>query len=226
MLEELKNDVCTANCELVRHGLVILSFGNVSGIDRERGLMVIKPSSVTYADLKTEHLVVLDLNGKLVEGDERPPLDAPTHLALYRAFPEIGGITHTHSSYATMFAQAVRSIPCLGTTHADVFYGEVPVTRPLGKKEFEQDYEGNTGKVIVERFSNLRPMELPGVLVAHHGPFTWGTTPAEAVENAIVLEEIAKTTFGTLLLDPEALPIPRHLLDKHYHRKHPEREQK
>jgi len=221
MLEELKADVVKANYDLIRHGLVILAFGNVSGIDRSRGLVVIKPSSVSYADLKSEHLVVMDLAGKIVEGDERPPLDAPTHLALYREFTEIGGITHTHSSYATMFAQAVRSVPCLGTTHADVFYGEVPVTRPLGKKEFEKDYEGNTGKVIVERFSNLNPMELPGVLVAHHGPFTWGTTPAEAVENAIVLEEIAKTSFGTLLLDPEALPIPRHLQDKHYRRKHP-----
>ncbi len=220
MLKELKEEVCGANGDLVKYGLVTLTFGNVSGIDRERGLVAIKPSGVPYSALTPDDIVVLDLDGKQVQGVMRPSSDAPTHLALYRAFPDIGGITHTHSSCATMFAQACRGIPCFGTTHADVFYGEVPVTRPLTEEEVARNYEANTGAVIVECLAGRKAVEMPGVLVAHHGPFTWGRNAAAAVENSLVLEEIAKTAIGTLLLRPDAPPIPQYLLDKHYGRKH------
>jgi len=220
MIEDLKQQVVEANRKLERLGLVILTFGNVSGIDRDRGLVAIKPSGVSYAALAPDNVAVVDLDGNLVEGELRPSSDTPTHLELYRAFPEIGGVTHTHSSHATMFAQAARPIPCFGTTHADVFYGEVPVTRELTEEEVRADYEVNVGRLIVERFADLEPAEMPGVLVAHHGPFTWGPDAARSVENAVVLEEIARTALGTLQLDPDAQPIARHLLDKHYRRKH------
>ena len=220
MLKKLREAVCQANRDLLRRGLVTLTFGNVSGIDRERGLFVIKPSGASYSDLTPDDLVVVDLDAKVVQGTLHPSSDTPTHLILYRAFPEIGGITHTHSTYATMFAQACRGIPCFGTTHADIFYGEVPVTRPLTEEEVHSEYETNTGKVIVERFAELKPTEMPGVLVAHHGPFAWGKDAAASVENGAALEEIAKTALGTLQLDPDAPPIPEYLLDKHYQRKH------
>jgi len=220
MIEDLKQQVVEANRKLERLGLVILTFGNVSGIDRDRSLVAIKPSGVSYAALAPDNVAVVDLDGNLVEGELRPSSDTPTHLELYKAFPEIGGVTHTHSSHATMFAQAARPIPCFGTTHADVFYGEVPVTRELTEQEVRADYEVNVGRLIVERFADLEPAEMPGVLVAHHGPFTWGPDAARSVENAVVLEEIARTALGTLQLDPDAQPIARHLLDKHYRRKH------
>jgi len=220
MLEELKAQVCQANQDLERYGLVTLTFGNVSGIAREKGLVAIKPSGVGYADLTPEDIVVVDLDGNVVEGGLRPSSDTPTHLALYRAFPDIGGITHTHSTYATIFAQAGQGIPCLGTTHADHFYGEVPVTRPLSREEIEGEYEANVGNVIVERFAELKPREMPAVLVANHGPFTWGKDPAESVKNAVVLEEIAQTAFGTLSLDESLPPIPKYLLGTHFLRKH------
>lgn len=220
MLEELREQVCRANQGLERRGLAMLTFGNVSGIDRESGHVAIKPSGVPYAELTPDRIVVLDLRGEVVEGELNPSSDAPTHLVLYRAFTQIGGIAHTHSSYATMFAQACLGIPCLGTTHADVFYGEVPVTRPLGDSEVESDYEVNTGNVIVERFAELDPAEMPAVLVAHHGPFVWGSDAAASVANSVVLEEVAKTALGTLRLNQAAPPIPQYLLDRHYGRKH------
>ena len=175
---------------------------------------------MAYEDLEPQDIVILDLNGEVVEGSWRPSSDTPTHLALYRAFPEIGGITHTHSTHATIFAQAVLPIPCLGTTHADHFYGEVPVTRALTRAEVESDYEANTGSVIVECFAGSDPLQMPAVLVANHGPFTWGTSPAESVRNGIVLEEIARTALGALTLNPGIAPISDYLLDKHFLRKH------
>lgn len=220
MLDDLRKRVCRANLDLVTHGLVTLTFGNASGIDREKGLVVIKPSGVPYVDLTPEHLVVLDLTGKTIEGDSRPSSDTATHLVLYGNFPGIGGIAHTHSTHAVMFAQACRAIPCLGTTHADHFYGEVPVTRPLTRKEVEDNYEENTGNVIVERFAGLDPMEMPAVLVAHHGPFTWGRSVTHSVENSVALEEVARTALGTLTLSGTQPPIPQHLLDRHFLRKH------
>ena len=220
MERELREQVCQANRDLVRLGLVTLTFGNASGIDRGEGLVAIKPSGIPYDDLTPDDLVIVDLDGKLVQGSLRPSSDTRTHLILYREFSEIGGLTHTHSTYATMFAQACRGIPCFGTTHADVFYGEVPVTRPLTEEEVHTDYETDTGKVIVERFAELRPHEMPAVLVAHHGPFVWGADAASSVENSVALEEIAKTALGTLQLQPDAPPIPQYLLDKHYLRKH------
>lgn len=220
MERELREQVCQANRDLVRLGLVTLTFGNASGIDRGEGLIAIKPSGVAYDDLTPDDLVIVDLDGKVVQGSLRPSSDTPTHLVLYREFAGIGGITHTHSSHATMFAQACRGIPCFGTTHADVFYGEVPVTRPLTEEEVHADYETNTGKVIVERFAEVRPEEMPAVLVAHHGPFVWGADAASSVANSVVLEEIAKTALGTLQLNPDAPPVPQYLLNKHYLRKH------
>lgn len=220
MLESLKEHVCLANRQLEHYKLVIFSWGNVSGIDREQGIIAIKPSGVSYRDLEVEDIVLLDLEGKVVEGKLTPSSDTPTHMAIYNAFPAIGGITHTHSTYATMFAQACRSIPALGTTHADVFHGEVPVTRPLYKREVEGDYEINTGMVIVDRFAKLNPMEVPGVLVANHGPFTWGKTPAESAKNSVMLEEIARMAYGTLTLAPQIMPLSPYLLDKHFLRKH------
>ncbi|MBN1673324.1 MAG: L-ribulose-5-phosphate 4-epimerase [Kiritimatiellae bacterium] len=219
-MEELRREVYEANCSLDRHGLVTLTWGNVSGIDREAGLVVIKPSGVAYPELTPERLVVVDLDGHTVEGRLAPSSDLPTHLILYESFAGIGGVTHTHSPYATVFAQACRPIPCFGTTHADNFHGEVPVTRGMTREEVTAAYEANTGNVIVERFATLDPGELPAVLVANHGPFTWGTGPADSVENSVVLEEVARMAFGTLLLSPGQPPIARHLLDKHYLRKH------
>ncbi len=219
-LESLREEVCQANQNLPRYGLVTLTWGNVSGLDREQGLMVIKPSGVEYDRLTPADLVILDLKGRVVEGRLRPSSDAPTHLELYRQFPTIGGVVHTHSRHATIFAQAARPIPCFGTTHADHFHGEVPVTRPLRKPEIEGDYELATGQVIVERFARLNPEHIPAVLVAHHGPFTWGRTASEAVVNSVALEEVARMALGTLALAPQAAPLSPHLLDRHFLRKH------
>ncbi|MEN3203105.1 MAG: L-ribulose-5-phosphate 4-epimerase [Atribacterota bacterium] len=220
MLEELKKEVWKANVELFRQGLVILTWGNVSGIDRERGLVVIKPSGVPYDSLSWEHMVVVDLEGKVVEGKLNPSSDTPTHLELYRHFERIGGVAHTHSSWACVWAQAQCDIPCLGTTQADTFCGPVPCTRLLTREEVEGGYERATGLVIVERFKNLDYEAIPGVLVAGHGPFTWGKDPMEAVHVSVVLEEVAKTTYFSLLFRPNLLGIPQALLEKHYLRKH------
>jgi len=219
MLEKLKEDVFRANLDLVRYGLVIMTWGNVSGIDRESGLMVIKPSGVSYDRMTAADMVVTDLDGNVMEGTLNPSTDAPTHRALYRAFPWAGGIVHTHSTYATAWAQACRPVPCLGTTHADHFYGAVPVTRELTEKETADDYEYNTGLIIAEALKGSDPMSMPAVLVASHGPFTWGATPADAVHNAVVLEEVARmAAISATLADPKE--IDRHLLDRHYLRKH------
>lgn len=219
MLTELKKAVYLANMQLVYHELVIFTWGNVSGIDREKGLMVIKPSGVEYDAMTADDMVVTDLEGRVVEGNLKPSSDTPTHIELYKAFPAIGGIVHTHSPWATAWAQAGRPIPALGTTHADYFYGDVPCTRPLTKEEVESAYEVETGKVIVETFRNIDPMAIPGVIVANHAPFTWGENPAKAVHNARVLEEVAKMAFHTLQLNPQA-SMDSFLLDKHYLRKH------
>jgi L-ribulose-5-phosphate 4-epimerase len=218
--EELKKAVCDANIELQRQKLVIYSFGNVSGIDRSKGIVAIKPSGVPYDDLTPDKIVVLDLDGNRVEGDLKPSSDAPTHLELYRNFKVVGGICHAHSTNATMWAQACREIPCFGTTHADYFYGSIPVTEVMTANQTKSDYELNTGKVIVKRFAGMNPMEMPAGLVANHGPFTWGKTPADAVEAAVVLEQIAATALGTILINPDINPISQALLDKHYLRKH------
>lgn len=220
MHEELKQRVCEANLDLQRHGLVVFTWGNVSGIDRDAGIMAIKPSGISYDKLTPASIVLLDLQGNVMEGDLRPSSDTPTHLELYRSFPGLGGITHTHSAYATMWAQAQREIPCFGTTHADHFYGAVPVTDTMTPQEIEQQYEANTGRVIVRRFASLDPMQMPAVLVANHGPFTWGAGPAESVANAVVLEEVARIASGTREINPEQEPISDALLDKHYLRKH------
>jgi len=220
MHEELKKTVCEANIELQRRELIIYSWGNVSGIDREAGVVAIKPSGVAYDELTPEKIVLLDLEGNIVGGDLRPSSDTPTHLELYRNFESLGGICHTHSINATMWAQACCPIPCFGTTHADHFYGEVPVTEVMTKKQIENDYELNTGKVIVERFSGIDPMQMPAVLVANHGPFTWGASPEKAVQNAVVLEEVAKMALGTITINPKQKEISQVLLDKHYLRKH------
>ena len=221
MLEQLKAEVCQANLDLVQEGLVIQTWGNVSGIDRKRGLVVIKPSGVPYDAMKPRHMVVVALDtGKVVAGNLRPSSDTPTHLALYRAFKDIGGVVHTHSLYATAFAQARRAIPCLGTTHADHFHGPVPCTRDLTAKEIQGDYELNTGHVIVERLRRLKPAGVSAVLVASHGPFVWGPTVAKAVENAVVLEHIAQLASETLRANPRAFSLSPALLDKHFFRKH------
>ncbi len=221
MLEELKQKVCDANLALVREGLVIFTWGNVSGIDRASGRVVIKPSGVAYDGMGPEHMVVVSLDdGRVVEGELRPSSDTPTHLELYRAFGDIGGVVHTHSTHATAWAQARKEIPALGTTHADYFYGPVPCTRLLTPDEIQTDYEANTGKVIVERFLALSPTERPGVLVADHGPFTWGPSPAAAVFNAVILEHLAKLATETLRVDLYPKPVSRELLDKHFLRKH------
>ena len=219
-LLDLKSDVFRRNLELVGHGLVVLTWGNVSGIDREAGLVAIKPSGVAYDRMTAEDIVVVDLEGKAVEGTLRPSSDLPTHLALYRAFPTVGGIVHTHSPKAVAWAQARRGIPAFGTTHADHFHGAVPCTRELTPAEVAEDYELNTGRVIEERFHDLDAEAFPGVLVAGHGPFTWGPTPRKAVENAVALEQIAAMALDTLRLDPAAEPAPSYVLDKHYFRKH------
>lgn len=221
MLETLKKAVCAANLQLVADGLVVQTWGNASGIERRRGLVVIKPSGVAYAEMRPEQMVVVELEtGKVIEGKLKPSSDTPAHLALYRAFPEIGGIVHTHSLHATAWAQAKREIPALGTTHADYFHGPVPCTRPLTPKEINGEYEANTGKVIAERFAKLDPAALPGVLVAGHGPFTWGKSAGAAAENAAVLEFLAQLATETLAIAPATRPVPQALLDKHYLRKH------
>ena len=221
MLKELKAAVCKANLDLVKEGLVIQTWGNVSGIDRERGLMVIKPSGVPYDGMKPEHMVVVSLEtGKVVEGNLRPSSDTPTHLVLYRAFKAIGGVVHTHSLYATAWAQARKRIPSYGTTQADYWYGDVPCTRLLKPQEIKKDYEANTGHVIVETFRKLDPMQHPAVLVASHGPFAWGKDPHDAVHNAVVLEFIARLASETLRINPRVKPMQSALLDKHFLRKH------
>lgn len=220
MLELLKEEVCTANRRLVDYGLVVLTWGNVSAITEDRRYVVIKPSGVDYAAMKPEQMVVTDLEGNLVEGALRPSSDLRTHLALYRAFPSVGAVVHTHSRYAAAMAQAERSLPCYGTTHADTFYGPVPCTRHLTEEEVRGDYEGNTGAVIVETFREIDPAAVPGVLVCKHGPFTWGPTCQKAVENALVLEETARMALLTERMAPGVAAAPQYLLDKHYFRKH------
>jgi L-ribulose-5-phosphate 4-epimerase len=222
VLEQLKTDVLDANLQLPKHGLVTFTWGNVSGIDREQGLVVIKPSGVPYEELKIEDLVVLSLDGEIVEGSLRPSSDTPTHLALYRAFPQIGGIVHTHSPWATSWAQAGRPIPALGTTHADYFYGEIPCSRSLTKEEIERGYELETGYVIIETFEKegLDPVSMPGILLSGHAPFSWGKNANQAVHTAVVLEEVAKMALNTFTLNPQIKPIDQFLLDKHYLRKH------
>ncbi len=219
MVEQLKEQVLQANLDLVKHGLVVFTWGNVSAIDRENDLVVIKPSGVPYNRLKVNDMVVLNLYGQVVEGTLNPSSDAPTHLVLYRQFPGISGIVHTHSNWATSWAQAGRSIPALGTTHADYFYGEIPCTRKLTGDEVLGNYEIETGKVIVETFRGLDPVQVPGVLVNNHGPFSWGTSADNAVHNAVVMEEVAKMAFRTLVLNP-GTQMDQFLLDKHFFRKH------
>ncbi len=220
MLEVLKKQVCDANLELVKHGLVVLTWGNASGIDRAENLVVIKPSGVPYDGMRPEHMVVVDMDGNKVEGRFNPSVDTPAHLALYRAWPEIGGVVHTHSHYATCWAQACRPIPCFGTTHADFAYGDVPVTIPLSEQEIADRYEHHIGQAIVRRFEGLNPMQYPGVLAAKHAPFTWGKNAAAAVENAFILEEVAKMALNTLAINNETRAIEQYLLDKHFLRKH------
>ena len=218
MLQELKRQVYEANMLLPKYGLVTFTWGNVSAIDRESGLFVIKPSGVEYESMKPEDMVVMDLNGNRVEGKLRPSSDTPTHLELYKAFPEIGGIVHTHSSYATSWAQAGRSIPCYGTTHADYIYGEVPCVRCLTKEEIDEAYETNTGKLIVSEFKRSKKeiMAVPAVLCKNHGPFTWGKDAKDAVHNAVVLEEVAKMAYRTESINSKVEPAPQELQDKHY----------
>jgi L-ribulose-5-phosphate 4-epimerase len=221
MIEALKKEVCRANLDLVREGLVVQTWGNVSGVDRARGLMVIKPSGVPYKNLKAEQMVVVSLKtGKVVAGELRPSSDTPTHLLLYRKFGSIGGIAHTHSLYATAWAQAGKGIPVLGTTHADHWHGEVPATRQLRTPEIKKNYEENTGRLIVERFKKLDPLKIPAALVAGHGPFAWGKNAGEAVHNAVVLEFVARLASETMRINPKAGPIPHALLDAHFLRKH------
>lgn len=220
MLEKLKEQVCKANCKLPKHGLVTFTWGNVSAIDRESGLVVIKPSGVKYKDLTPDKMVVLNLNGDIIEGELRPSSDTPTHLHLYKNFASIGGIVHTHSTYATAFAQARTPIAAYGTTHADYFYGDIPCTRELSAAETARNYEENTGRVIVEAFKLTDPDAVPGVVVANHGPFAWGKDAAEAVHNAVVLEEVARMAILMKSINPHSEPVPKYILDKHYNRKH------
>ena len=220
MLSELKELVCAANLRLPEHGLVTFTWGNVSGIDRARGLVVIKPSGVDYAGMTADDMVVVDLYGNVVEGRWKPSSDTATHVELYKAFPNIGGIVHTHSRWATSFAQAGVPIPAMGTTHGDYFYGDIPCTRPMTAAEIAGDYEKETGLVIVETFADKDPDAIPGVLVFSHGPFAWGTDPLNAVHNAVVMEEVAFMDFHALMLDPGHRTMQQELLDKHYLRKH------
>jgi L-ribulose-5-phosphate 4-epimerase len=220
MYENLKKAVCDANVALAARRLVIYSWGNVSGIDRSAGVVAIKPSGIEYDQLTPDKIVLLDLDGNIVEGKLNPSSDTPTHLELYRNFETVGGICHTHSTYATMWAQAHREVPCFGTTHADFFYGPVPVTEPITADQIKDDYELNIGKVIVRRFAELDPTQMPAVLVADHGPFTWGKSPTDAVVSAVVLEQIARMALGTIIINQSQDEISRVLLDKHYLRKH------
>jgi len=219
MLEALKQEVFEANLALVRHHLVIFTWGNVSGIDRESGMMVIKPSGVSYEDMKPDDMVVVDLDGQVREGRLKPSSDTPTHRILYQRFKNIGGIVHTHSEWATSWAQAGKSIPAYGTTHADHFYGAIPCTRKMTQQEVEKDYEANTGEVIAETFREMDEMAVPAVIVNGHGPFSWGKDAGQAVHNAVVMEEVAKMAFRTEMLGHQQ-PIDPYLLDKHYLRKH------
>ncbi len=222
MLEKLREEVYKANMELPEKGLVVYTWGNVSAVDREQGLVVIKPSGVEYDELSPSNLVIVDMNFNIVEGDLNPSSDTKTHVELYKAFPSVGGIVHTHSPHAVGWAQAGRDIPCYGTTHADYFYGSVPCTRNLTSEEVNSDYELNTGKVIAETFNDrkLDPLAVPGVICKSHGPFTWGKNAAQAVYHAVVLEELAKMALYTVTIDPNAEPAPDYVLDKHYLRKH------
>ena len=219
LLKELRTEVLEANLELVARGLVLYTFGNASGVDREQGLVVIKPSGVDYDKLKPEHMVVTDLHGKKVDGDLRPSSDLDTHTLLYREFPTIGAVVHTHSEFATSFAQAGKAIPPFGTTHADYFYGPVPVTEVLADHCFGADYVHETGVAIVERFKGIDPMAIPAVLVHGHAPFCWGKDAHDAAHNAVVLEAVAKMAYKTLLLNPKAEGVSQALLDQHYFRK-------
>ncbi|MFZ6032511.1 MAG: L-ribulose-5-phosphate 4-epimerase [Melioribacter sp.] len=220
MLENLKRDVFDANLRLVEYNLIISTWGNVSGIDRDKNLVVIKPSGVDYDEMTADDMVVVDMNGNVVEGELKPSSDTPTHIELYKAFPGINGITHSHSAYATVFAQALMEIPCLGTTHADNFYGSVPLTRFLTEDEVLNDYEKNTGLVIIERLKGMNIESVPGVLVAGHGPFCWGKTPEESVEKNLILEKIAEIAFKTLSLNKDVQNLPDYILNKHFMRKH------
>ena len=220
MLDKLKEAVCRANVDLAKQKLGMATWGNVSGIDRKSRRIVIKPSGVPYERLRPADMVVLELDGTIVEGDLRPSTDTPTHLVLYRAWEGIGGVVHTHSIHATMFAQALKAIRCFGTTHADYFRGEVPVTRELTEAEIRSEYEANTGRVILERFKALDPAAMPGVLVARHAPFAWGKGPAEALDTAVALEFVAQMAYGTMMLNPGVGPAPGCLVEKHYNRKH------
>lgn len=220
MLENLKQSVLEANLELPKHGLVVFTWGNASAVDREKNLVVIKASGIKYEEMTTEHMVVLDFDGNVVEGKYRPSSDAPTHLELYKAFAGIGGIVHTHSTWATVFAQAKMGVPGYGTTHADYFYGEIPCTRLMTEEEINSAYEAETGKVIIETFKGKDPTQVPGVLVASHGPFTWGKDAADAVHNSVVLEEVAKMAYATRMLNSDITTMQRTLLDKHFLRKH------
>ena len=220
LLRNLREEVLAANLELVRHGMVLYTFGNVSGISRKDGLVAIKPSGVAYEELTPEQIVVTDLDGTIVEGKLRPSSDLPTHLKLYKHFPNIGGVAHTHSEWATAWAQAGRPIPCFGTTHADYFRGPVPVTQSLTADEIAGDYEGATGLAICRTFAQRDPDAIPAVLVAGHGPFCWGPNAAAAVHHAVILEYVARMACGTLAINPEARPIARELHDKHFLRKH------
>lgn len=219
-LETLRREVVEANQELVRRGLVIYTFGNASGISREEGLVAIKPSGVEFDALRPEDIVVTDLDGNVVEGRLRPSSDLATHIELYKAFPAAGGVAHTHSTHATAWAQARRGIDCFGTTHADYFYGTIPVTDPLTAEEIQSGYELSSGRAIVRRFSQLDAASMPAVLVAGHGPFTWGHSASDAVFNAVILEEVARMAHLTVTLNPNAAPISEAQLDKHFHRKH------
>jgi len=219
MLEQLKQEVFQANLDLVKHGLVIFTWGNVSGIDREKGLFVIKPSGVDYSVMKASDMVVVDMDGNVVEGKLKPSSDMPTHLVLYNEFPEIGGVVHTHSTYSTAWAQSGKALPIIGTTHADYFANDIPCTRDMTEEEVFGEYEKETGTVIVETFARLKPMEIPGVLVKNHGPFSWGKDANNAVHNAVVMEEISKMATFAFMNNPELTMNP-HLVKKHYERKH------
>ncbi len=220
MLDALKHEVLAANLELPRHGLVTFTWGNVSAIDSNRELVVIKPSGVSYDNMTADDMVVVDLDGNVIEGSLNPSSDTPTHLALYKAYEQLGGVVHTHSSYITSWAQAGRAVPALGTTHADYFYGEIPCTRALTQTEINGDYEYETGNVIIETIADQDPMSIPGIIVYQHGPFAWGKNAMDAVHNAVVMEEVAKMAFRSITINPQLAEIDKGLLDKHYLRKH------